>query len=145
MKFRRIGLVGCVRTKAADPAPAGDLYVSPLFVGRRKYVQLSCDEWWILSAKFGLVHPLEVVAPYDVALKDLGRAERRAWSAGVLVAIDKRIKPTGGETFEFHAGAEYRDFGLATGLIARGCRLDNPTLGMLIGEQLHFYLNAPEH
>ncbi len=34
-KGMRIGLVGCVATKANEPRPARDLYVSPLFRGRR--------------------------------------------------------------------------------------------------------------
>jgi hypothetical protein len=51
---RRIGLVGCVKDKVNVPTKARDLYVSPLFVGRRRYVERTCDQWWILSAAHGL-------------------------------------------------------------------------------------------
>lgn len=140
--FLRIGLVGCVKEKRSRPARAADLYVSSLFAGRRRYVESSCDEWWILSAAHGLVHPHTVLAPYDVTLKDVGRSERRTWSARVLADVDDRIRPTSRETFELHAGAEYRDYGLVEGLVARGCLVENPTEGMRIGVQKRFYKEA---
>lgn len=139
---RRIGLIGCVKEKAHHRLPARDLYLSALFLGRRRFVERSCTEWWILSALHGLVDPGEVVAPYDLALKDLGRAERRAWSSRVLADIDKRIKAGPGDVVEMHAGAEYRDFGLADGLVRLGCRIENPTQGLGIGRQLKFYKEA---
>jgi hypothetical protein len=136
---RRIGLVGCVKAKADSPRHAKDLYLSPLFRGRRRFVERSCTEWWILSALYGLLEPDETVAPYDLALKDLGRAERRTWSDRVLMAIDERIMTRTGDVVEMHAGAEYRDFGLVAGLTRRGCQIENPTQGLGIGRQLKFY------
>ena len=113
---RRIGLVGCVKEKAAVAQAAKDLYVSVLFAGRRSYVEQSSGDWWVLSAKHGLVHPNEVLAPYDVTLKDVGRPARRSWSKKLLLVIDERIQPRQGDVFEIHAGAEYREFGLAGGV-----------------------------
>jgi hypothetical protein len=78
---RRIGLVGCVKQKAKLARLAKDLYISTLFEGRRSFVESSCDQWWILSAEHGLVHPDALVAPYDVALKGASRAVRRRWAA----------------------------------------------------------------
>ena len=139
---RRIGFVGCVKEKADHLLPAQDLYLSSLFLGRRNFVERTCTEWWILSALHGLVDPNEMLAPYDLALKDLGRAERRAWSSRVLADIDVSIKVGPGDVVEMHAGAEYRDFGLADGLERRGCRIENPTQGLGIGRQLKFYKEA---
>ena len=131
-----------MKEKGTSPRPARDLYTSTLFRGRRNFVEHSCSEWWILSALHGLVDPSEVVAPYDLALKDLGRAERRDWSRRVLTSIDERAAVQPGNVIEFHAGAEYRDFGLEAGLMNRGCQIENPTLGMSIGFQLRFYKEA---
>jgi hypothetical protein len=139
---RRIGLVGCVKKKAPVPQKAADLYTSTLFLGRRRFVERTCSEWWILSALHGLIDPDETVAPYDLALKSLGREQRRRWSRDVLKSIDAQVGIRPGDTVEFHAGAEYRDFGLEAGLIDRGCRIENPTLGMGIGIQLRFYKEA---
>ena len=139
---RRIGLVGCVKKKAPGPHRARDLYVSTLFDGRRAYVERSCDQWWILSAEHGLVSPDEILVPYDVTLKNAGRATRRRWSQNVLMAIDDLVLPCRGDVFEIHAGTEYRDFGLVVGLRARGCDVVNPTEGIPIGKQLRFYKQA---
>ncbi len=142
---RRIGLVGCVKEKASRPLPARDLYRSRLFAGRRSWVERSCDQWWILSAEHGLVDPADVLTPYDVTLKDAGRAQRRAWTRSVLAAIDEHIEPERGDVFEIHAGSEYRDFGLVDGVRARGCEVVIPTEGMRFGQQLQFYKHAQEH
>jgi hypothetical protein len=136
---RRIGLVGCVKDKAAIARRAQDLYQSPLFQGRRRYVQHSCNEWWILSALHGLVGPDETLEPYDVTLNDASIPERREWSGRVLNQIVTRIRPIVGDVFECHAGNNYRAFGLEEGLRQLGCTVDCPTEGLRMGEQLSFY------
>lgn len=60
---RRIGLVGCVKEKTNTPQPAAKLYTSPLFRGRVRYVERSCDSWSVLSALHGLVEPATVLDP----------------------------------------------------------------------------------
>jgi len=139
---RRIGLVGCVKEKSDTPRQARDLYVSTLFSGRRSYVERSCDEWWILSAAHGLVHPDSLLAPYDVTLKSASRSARRLWSERVLRAIEENIHPAPSDLFEIHGGSEYRNFGLLDGLRTRGCTIEIPTEGLTIGRQLQFYKKA---
>jgi hypothetical protein len=83
----RIGLVACCGLKGEAPAPAGLLYLSPLFRKSRAWVERNCREWFILSAKYGLVHPDEVVAPYD---QKLTRADGCAWAGRVAHQLDGR-------------------------------------------------------
>lgn len=135
----RVGLVGCVKAKQTTASPAEDLYVSTLFTGRRRYVERTCDRWFVLSAKHGLLEPVTLVAPYDETLKTKGRLERRRWSESVLEQIDIALGDVTGATFEIHAGAEYRDHGLTAGLRARGAVVEVPVEGLRIGEQLAFY------
>jgi hypothetical protein len=111
----RVGLVGCVKSKQSQAAPARELYVSPLFRGRRAWVERTCDRWFILSAKHGLVEPDRVLAPYDEILMDLPRAVRRAWSAGVVQALEHAIGQVSGVVIELHAGSAYLDYGLVAG------------------------------
>lgn len=99
----------------------------------------SCSEWWILSALHGLVHPDQVLEPYDMTLKDAGRAARRAWARQVLVDLDERVGLGRGDEVEVHAGAEYREWGLLDGLRVRGVEVIIPTEGMPLGRQLAFY------
>jgi hypothetical protein len=135
----RIGLVGCVSKKREVALPARDLYVSPLFLGRRLAVELDCERWFILSAKLGLLSPDQVVAPYDQTLKTATATERRAWSQGVLQALDAAVGEIAGTVIEIHAGVEYREFGLEDGLQERGAEVVVPTRGLPIGRQLAFY------
>ncbi|MGD0742101.1 MAG: DUF6884 domain-containing protein [Acidimicrobiales bacterium] len=135
----RVGLVGCVKSKLTVASATRDLYTSTLFVGRRRFVEASCDRWFILSAKYGLVEPDAILEPYDETLKTASRAARRAWSQRVLSALDTELGDISGICFETHVGAEYLNYGVADGLLQRGATIKNPTEGMRIGEQLSFY------
>lgn len=135
----RIGLIGCVKAKATRPEPAARLYTSTLFLGRVRYVSLSCDEWFVLSALHGVVEPARVLEPYDVTLDNASRQQRREWSRQVLQQLRGQLGDLGQYEFELHAGASYRDFGLVKGLEDAGALVINPTAGLRIGHQLAFY------
>jgi hypothetical protein len=138
----RVGLVGCVKQKVDHPAPARELYVSPLFRGRRRYVENSCDTWLILSAKHGLLDLDQLVEPYDQSLVTASTASRREWSAMVLRQLDARAFEYRSTVFEFHAGANYRNFGLEAGLRERGAATVVVAEHLSQGQQLAFYANA---
>jgi hypothetical protein len=138
-RTERIGLVGCVKQKQTEPAPARELYTSPLFRGRRAFVEDSCDRWYILSARHGLVDPGQALGPYDEAMTDASTSRRRAWARHVLDALDTVVPDHSLVTYEIHAGAPYRDFGLIAGLQARGAAVEVPAAGLTQGEQLRFY------
>lgn len=138
----RIGLVGCVKSKLTHPAPASDLYISPLFLGRRAYVSRSCSRWLILSALHGLVRPETFLEPYDVSLNAASGAERRLWAAKVLHQLDEEFDSFARHVFEIHAGANYTEFGLVSGLRARGATIEQPVAGLTMGEQLAFYAST---
>lgn len=136
---KRIGLVGCVKEKRRSPAAAKDLYTSPLFVGRRRAVEASCDSWFVLSALHGLVAPDQRLEPYDKTLNSLGRAERRRWSNQVLRDLEMQLGSLRELHFELHAGATYLEFGLREGLVQRGATVSWPTRGLPMGKQLQYY------
>ena len=138
----RIGLVGCVKEKAAVALPARQLYTSTLFRGRARYVARSCDRWFILSALHGLVEPDAVLQPYDQSLDGASRQYRREWSQRVLGQLRDALGNLGDYEYEIHAGAPYRDFGLTDGLKAAGATFTNPTAGLRFGNQLAFYSQA---
>lgn len=139
---RRVGLIGCVKTKRPVPTVAQDLYTSPLFKGQRAFVERTCLQWFILSAQHGLVDPETVLAPYEKTLNGAPRSERRAWAKRVLDQIDARLGDLSSTIFETHAGAAYLDFGLLAGLQARGARIENPVEGLSMGRRLSFYKAA---
>ncbi|MEX2551955.1 MAG: DUF6884 domain-containing protein [Actinomycetota bacterium] len=128
-------LVACAGTKVPRPAPAKDLYVSALFLKSRSYAERVGYRWYILSAKHGLLGPEELVAPYDVTLKDLPRAERRAWAERVFERLRDELHS--GDHVMFLAGSTYRQD--LSGLLANeGYAFKAPLEGLRIGEQLQW-------
>jgi uncharacterized HhH-GPD family protein len=140
---QRIGLVGCVKSKLTRASRARDLYTSPLFRGRRRYVEKTCDEWYVLSAAHGVVEPNTILEPYDVSLADASTGQRREWAQSSLEDLEARLGDLRGVEFEIHAGAPYRDFGLVEGLRGRGATVIIPAAGLNQGQQLAFYVNEP--
>jgi hypothetical protein len=138
----RVGLVGCVKAKRSEPSRVEDLYTSTLFRGRWEYAERTCDRWFVLSAKYGVLDADDVIAPYDETLTNKPIAARRAWSTTVLQQLEERLGDLSGKTFEIHAGAAYRDFGLLEGLTRRGAAVEVPAAGLLQGQQLRFYRDA---
>jgi hypothetical protein len=135
----RIGLVGCGKRKLRHAAPAQELYVGPLFRGRRAYVDRTCSRWFILSAKHGLVDPEQVLEPYDMTLDDASAEERRRWSRWVIGELHARLGNLASKTFEAHAGVNYLDFGLVDQLEREGARVYRPAKGLSIFDQQAFY------
>ena len=138
----RVGLVGCVRQQEARAAAAQDLFVSPLFRARRLYVERTCGCWYVLSALHGLAAPGEELAPYDLKLKSLSQAERRAWSERVLARLEAELGDLSEFAFEIHAGASYTNEGLVRGLRARGAAVELPATGLGEAQELAFYHEA---
>ncbi len=138
--LKKLILVGCVKSKCDAPSAAKDLYDSPLWRSRRAYAERSGVDWYILSAKHGLVDPEKTIAPYNLALTDLRAAERRTWSQRVLDDLAARVPVLRGSTIEIHAGKAYADFGLEDGLCMAGAKVRRPlahTPG--IGAQIAWY------
>lgn len=140
---QRIGLVGCVKSKGTQPAPAQDLYTSPLFAGRRRWVERTCGRWFILSAKCGLLTPDRLVAPYDETLTKMPFKKRREWSNKVLSALQSDLGDLGVHTFELHAGRAYLAFGIEEGLRRAGAQLEVPCRHLSLGRQLALYHTGP--
>ena len=103
-----IFLVSCVKTKRKRACPARDLYSSGWFQKARAYVEASGLPWFILSAEYGLVAPLDEIAPYEKTLNKMPVAERREWAARVLRQLEKTVPDLA--RVVFLAGVSYREF-----------------------------------
>lgn len=132
---RKVVLVSCVSEKRTVPSPARDLYTSDWFTKAARYADQVADEWYILSARYGLVHPDQVLEPYNATLKTMGKSARQAWAERVFASLKPRLSP--GDTVVFLAGQAYREFLLAQ--VARlGCKVEIPMEGLRIGEQMQW-------
>jgi hypothetical protein len=125
-------LVSCVSAKESTPLPARDLYCSDWFVKARGYVEAQGQRWFILSAKYGLVEPDDVIAPYEKTLKGMSSARRRRWAELVAGQLRPRCRP--GVKIVFLAGQAYREY-LVPLLCEWGCQIRVPMEGLFIGEQ----------
>ncbi len=131
-------LVGCVKQKLTAPAPARDLYISPLFRKARAYAEATGAPWFILSAQHGLVHPDDVLEPYDLRLAKTPRSYRHDWGALVVTKLMDSLGALSGKTIEVHAGAAYSE-PLQPGLIAAGAHVVEPLSGLKHGPRLAWY------
>lgn len=61
-------VIPCCKPKLSHPAPAQDLYLSHVFK-RCKRIAVECEvDWYIFSAKYGLITPETVIEPYELTL-----------------------------------------------------------------------------
>ena len=152
-RYRMTILTGCGKTKATTPQPARELYTSPLCRARRRYAehQLASWEsddllditgqWFILSAKFGLVDPDRELPPYEQQLRHHCPADRAAWylhCAQLLLDGMEDDEDLKHHQIQIHAGEDYAK-PLLNVLWSLGFSPQWVTEGMQIGEQLAFY------
>lgn len=132
----KIALISCTKLKKSYPCVAEDMYSpSALFrktkdyVSRRGYVR-----WFILSAKYGLLSPSDVIYPYNTTLSAMSKAEVIEWSK----EVDKHLDFFWLKEVDFYTGEGYRKF-LIPLLEERNIKCVVPLKGMGIGRQLKFY------
>ncbi|WP_200952103.1 DUF6884 domain-containing protein [Arthrobacter sp. Soil736] len=128
-----IGLVGCASQKLTRPAPARELYVSQLFRKASAYAELTCDRWYVLSAKHGVVHPDEILEPYDMRLGTNHRTTPPIHPWAARVRDQMAVEFAGIENVKLIAlaGEQYR-----TVLLNSQWPSEVPMHGLGIGQQL---------
>jgi len=132
-----IGLVSCVKTKRDEPAQPKDLYTSDYFDKMRVYAEQYHDEWYILSAKHGLLDPDgEPIEPYEETLRNYSKAQKREWASRVAGQMRERGLLEAGTTLVIHAGKDYY-----VELLPRieDMTVEIPTEGLGIGEKQAWY------
>ncbi len=135
-------LVSCVAGKTATRMSAKNLYTSEWFRRARAYVEASGAPWFILSAKYGLVSPEEMLEPYEETLNTMSTGKRREWAARVQRQMDHRLPRA--DRIVVLAGQRYREF-LMEYLRRRAATVEVPLEGLRIGEQLHWFGQTREH
>lgn len=139
---RTLALVACCKLKLDKPAPAKDLYISPLFKKIRARVERRADDWAILSAAHGIVLPDTVIEPYDVTLNNMVADERRAWARRVIASLRDIPNIKYVDRIEIYAGVKYREF-LEGPMEKFGIKIDVPFRGMGVGDQLGYLTRNP--
>ena len=149
--YPRILLIGCGKSKLTHAAQARDLYTGPLFRARRAFAEASGCPWFIVSAKYHLLHPETLIEPYDCRLNSQ-RATNAGWGVTTLGKLADWVRASGFVPdpkfceLEIHAGAHY-----ALGILEAGARFPHDAndftmmrwpfrdKSMGIGKQLAWY------
>ncbi len=131
--MKTIALVTCVSSKHRSPMPAGELYCSELFQKLSAYAKKNAVEWYILSAKYGLLPPEKVIAPYEKTLNNMPTKERKDWGRTVMNDLRQVLSP--GDHVIILAGIKYREH-LIEPIRKMGCTVSVPMEGLRFGEQL---------
>lgn len=132
---RTIALVACVSRKHSSPLPARELYTSDWFRKASAYAEQVADEWYILSAKHGLLAPGTTIEPYNETLNRMPAPDRRVWARRVLKSLERVLRP--GDRVVILAGQRYREH-LVAPIQRMGCCVDVPMEGLGIGKQLRW-------
>lgn len=124
--------ISCTKTKAAQCCAAKEMYKGELFKHAYKYAQSLNGKIWILSAKYGLLHPNDIIMPYNKTLINANKIECKRWAYNVyLQMINKKIDFE--EDAVFLCGKNYYKY-----LIAKFSKGSAPLAHMRIGQQLKF-------
>ena len=100
-------LVGGGRAQLSEPAVARDLYVSPLFARRRARAEASGVPWFVVSGRWGLLDPGDVLAPYSFSLAEQSVNYQRAWGRFVAERLCLVSSVGHGDVVEICAGTAY--------------------------------------
>ena len=131
-------LVTCVKSKAARPSAAKELYTSALFKKQRSYAERAGVPWFILSAEHGLVAPDEWLAPYERYLPETPASYRAAWGGWVAARLELLVGPLQDRVIEVHAGSTYLGV-IRPELEKRGARVVDSLHGLQMGPRLAWY------
>lgn len=124
--------LACTKTKADKKCAAKDMYTSDLFKKSYQYAEKLGGNIWILSAKYGLLSPGDIIAPYNQTLVGASEMECKKWAYKVYYQmVDKRINFE--EEAVFLCGKNYYKY-----LIAKFSKGSAPLAHMRIGQQLKF-------
>ncbi len=79
-----IVFLSCAKTKKDTPCKARDMYISDLFVKSYAYAEsLHPDKIYILSAKYGLLRPDQIIEPYEQTLVGAKTDTCKRWAVMV--------------------------------------------------------------
>lgn len=120
-------LIACSAAKLDHPAPAAELYTGQAFKLAKAAAAAAGADILILSALHGLVHPSQVLAPYNRSMTDMTAHQRRIW-AGM---VEQQLEQHRDRLAVCLAGKHY------AAATQRFTNISYPLAGEGIGEQLH--------
>lgn len=107
--MRKIALIACTKEKLDCNAPAIEMYIAKEF---NQWVEdtlvKKVDAIYILSGKYGLLLPHEIIEPYDFNLNEATDDEKSKWGIEVLSRL-KQLEALDSCHVYFYANQLYAD------------------------------------
>lgn len=77
----RVAIVACGSSKQDEDSPAGEMYVSDYARKMAQVAENHFNEWYILSAFYGLIPSSMVITPYNVSIDQVNQT---VWLSQVI-------------------------------------------------------------
>ena len=85
--MNKVAIVNCSAMKLDYECEAQELYSkSYVFRAQKDFISTSYNKWYILSAKYGIINPTDIIKPYDLSF----RVSRRG--RGVVISDEELIE-----------------------------------------------------
>lgn len=138
------GLVGCGMKKRPGTHPARELYTGPLFRAALDYSLAHHQATYILSARYGLVHPDHPLQSYDLPLSYRPQTERELWARAVVIHLERVFRRDHPTTFVLLAGTLYVQPILDAARAARNAdwRFDDPLAHLGLFDRIRWLRRA---
>lgn len=118
-------LISCGKRKSDVTCLAKNMYNSCRFQKLKSIAESNSAEWYILSAKHGLLSPEKIIQPYDLCLADCTDEYKRKWAEGIIKKFSHYNKDT---LFLVVANNDYSQH-IVPLLISEGFKVAAPFLG----------------
>ena len=82
-KAEKVVLLALSGAQVRQASPARDLCTSPWFTLARAYAESHACLWLLLSAKYGLVSPQQILPPYEASFSHMTARQRREWGKAI--------------------------------------------------------------
>lgn len=135
MNTTDVAIITCGLKKKKVAAPAQDFYTGTSFRVYCTYVSENFKNWVILSAKYGMVLPSQVLEPYDTYIKDLSAEDKRILMNRFICSL-KDTFPKAGK-FIFFVSDAYKKAILEV-ISGYNISVEFPFEGLRFGQKLQF-------
>lgn len=139
----RLVLIGSSIRREKKTLPAREMYAGDLFTKAREYAEQRGLRWYVLSAKWGLLHPDELVPPNELDLASCTSQYRNTWGHWVGAQLVAAVGPLSGHIVEVHAAPTYVQ-PIRRPLSVMAADLREPLSGLRPSEQLAWYRGAAD-
>lgn len=90
--MKRIALIACVKEKKGHPCTAIEMYEGFFPSWLQHSERLKAEQVYILSGKYGILEPNEIIEPYDFNLNLASEEYQKEWNDKVLKRLNELEK-----------------------------------------------------